>query len=179
MPAADQYRQPTEGTPVFGLALTVLALAGLAVSWRRRRAWLLACGWLGCAALSLGTTLYVGARQYVPLAGTWDGARVSLALPYSWLIRLPAMSALREADRLALIGLVPAALLAGSAVDWLRGLLRPAAAARPGPRRPATAARPGPRRPRPPHDPAPGGRRPPRRSAVCGWPRRHRSAVCG
>ena len=71
--------------------------------------------WLGCAAMALGPTLYVGARQYVPLAGTWDGARVSLALPYSWLIRLPAMSALREADRLALIGLVPAALLGGAA----------------------------------------------------------------
>ena len=42
MPAADQYRQPTEGMPVFGLALTVLALAGLVVSWRRRSAWSLA-----------------------------------------------------------------------------------------------------------------------------------------
>ena len=119
LPAADQYRQPTEGVPVFGLALTVLALAGLAASWRRRSAWLLATCWLGSAALALGPTLHLGGRQYVPLAGTWDGARVSLALPYSWFIRIPGLSAMREADRLALLGLVPAALLAGAAVDWL------------------------------------------------------------
>jgi hypothetical protein len=139
LPAADQYRQPAEGVPVFGLALTVLALAGLAASWRRRGAWLLAAGWLGCAALALGPTLYIGGRQYVPLAGAWDGARVSLALPYSWFIRIPGMSALREADRLALLGLVPAALLAGAAVDWIRGRLRPAGAARNGCPRPAEA----------------------------------------
>ena len=111
--------------PTFGLVLTVLAAAGLAVSWRRGSAWLLALLWLGCAALALGTTLYAGRREYVPLAGAWHGARVSLALPYTWLIRIPGLSALREADRLALLGLVPAALLAGSAVDWLRSRARP------------------------------------------------------
>ena len=41
-------------------------------------------------------------------------------MPYTWLIRIPGLSAFREADRLALLGLVGAALLAGSAVDWLR-----------------------------------------------------------
>ena len=119
--------------PVFGLALTALAITGLAVSRRRRSAWLLASCWLGCAALALGSTLRIGGSQYLPLAGTWDGARVSLALPYSWFIRIPGMSALREADRLALTGLVPAALLAGAAVDWLSGQLRPAVAGRRGP----------------------------------------------
>ena len=127
--AAYRYRQPTEGVPTFGLALTALALAGLAVSWRRRGARSLAVCWLGCAALALGTTLYIGSRQYVPLAEAWHGARVSLALPYTWLIRLPGLQALREADRLAVLGLVPAALLAGSAVDWLRDRARPAVAA--------------------------------------------------
>jgi len=125
--AIYQYRQPAEGVPTFGLVLTALAVAGLAVSWRRHSAWLLALLWLGCAALALGTTLYAGRRQYVPLAGTWHGARVSLALPYTWFVRLPGLSALREADRLALLGLVPAALLAGSAVDWLRDHARPLA----------------------------------------------------
>jgi hypothetical protein len=123
--ALYQYRQPAEGVPTFGLMLTVLAAAGLAVSWRRGSAWLLALLWLGCAALALGTTLYAGHREYVPLAAAWHGARVSLALPYTWLIRIPGLSALREADRLALPGLVPAALLAGSAVDWLRSRARP------------------------------------------------------
>jgi hypothetical protein len=127
--AAYRYRQPTEGVPTFGLALTALALSGLAVSWRRRGARSLAACWLGCAALALGTTLYIGGRQYVPLAEAWHGARVSLALPFTWLIRLPGLQALREADRLAVLGLVPAALLAGSAVDWLREHARPAVAA--------------------------------------------------
>ena len=126
--AAYRYRQPTEGVPTFGLALTALAVVGLAVSWRRSGARSLAACWLGCAALALGTTLYIGGRQYVPLAEAWHGARVSLALPYTWLIRLPGLSALREADRLAVLGLVPAALLAGSAADWLRDHARPAAA---------------------------------------------------
>jgi hypothetical protein len=127
--AIYQYRQPAEGVPTFGLVLTVLAAAGLAVSWRRRSAWLLALLWLGCATLALGTTLYAGSRQYVPLAEIWHGARISLALPYTWFVRIPGMSALREADRLALLGLVPAALLAGSAVDWLREHARPLAVA--------------------------------------------------
>ncbi len=127
--AAYRYRQPAEGVPTFGLALTALAVIGLAASWRRRGTRSLAACWLGCAALALGTTLYIGGRQYVPLAEAWHGARVSLALPYTWLIRLPGLSALREADRLAVLGLVPAALLAGSAADWLRDHARPAAAA--------------------------------------------------
>ena len=34
---------------------------------------------------------------------------VSLLMPYTWLVRVPGLSALREADRLALLGLVGAA----------------------------------------------------------------------
>ena len=38
---------------------------------------------------------------------------------YTWLMRVPGLSALREADRFALLGLVGAVLLAGGAVDWV------------------------------------------------------------
>ena len=79
----------------------------------------LALLWLGCAALALGPTLSLGNRQFIPLAQTWHGQRVSLLMPDTWLIRLPGMSSFREPDRLALLGLVGAAILAGAAIDWL------------------------------------------------------------
>ena len=103
----------------FGVVLSLLAVLGLVVSWRRRSAWLLLLLWLGGAALALGPVLYVGRHRYLPLAQTWDGVRVSALMPYTWFIRLPGLSVFREADRLALLGLVGAALLAGAAVDWL------------------------------------------------------------
>jgi hypothetical protein len=108
-----------EGMPMFGVVLTVLALCGLAVSWRRRGARPLAALWLVCAWLALGPTLWVGRAAHVPLAQEWNGERVSPVLLYTWLMRVPGLSALREADRFALLGLVGAAALAGSAVDWL------------------------------------------------------------
>ena len=103
----------------FGVVLSALAVFGLIVSWRRRSAWLLALLWLGGAALALGPTLYIGSHMYVPLAQTWGGVRVSLVMPYTWFLKAPGLSIFREADRLALLGLVGAALLAGAAVDWL------------------------------------------------------------
>jgi hypothetical protein len=103
----------------FGLVLSLLAVLGLIASWRRRSAWLLALLWLGGAALSLGPVLYVGRHLYVPLAQNWEGLRVSVLMPYTWFLRVPGLSIFREADRLALLGLVGAALLAGAAVDWL------------------------------------------------------------
>ena len=103
----------------FGVVLSLLAVLGLLASWRRRSAWLLLLLWLGGAALALGPVLYVGRHLYVPLAQTWTGLRVSALMPYTWFIRVPGLSVFREADRLALLGLVGAALLAGAAVDWL------------------------------------------------------------
>ena len=120
-------KKPTEGLPTFGLVLSVLAVLGLAAAWRRRSTRLLALLWLGCGALALGSTLWLGSRQYVPLAQSWHGVRVSLIMPFTWFIRIPGMSAQREAGRFALLGLVAAALLAGSAVDWLRCHARPLA----------------------------------------------------
>jgi hypothetical protein len=119
------YRVPDEAVATFGLVLSVLAACGLAASWRRRSAWWLALLWLGGAALALGSTLVIGSRVFVPLATTWNGTRVSVLMPYTWLVHLPGLSALREADRLALLGLVGAAILAGSAVDWLWRHARP------------------------------------------------------
>jgi hypothetical protein len=119
------YRQPDEGVPTFGLVLSVLAVAGLAAAWRRRSAWMLALLWIGGAVLALGPTLVIGGRVHVPLPVTWDGTRMSLLMPYTWLVHVPGLSALREADRLALLGLVGAAMLAGSAVEWLRRHAKP------------------------------------------------------
>jgi len=114
----SQTRLETINT--FGLVLSVLALLGLIASWRRLNGWLLALLWLGGAALALGPTVYIGTHMYVPLAQTWRGVRVSLLMPYTWFLRTPGLSVFREADRLALLGLVGAALLAGAAVDWLQ-----------------------------------------------------------
>ncbi|HUL24598.1 MAG TPA: hypothetical protein VLW44_02365 [Streptosporangiaceae bacterium] len=119
------HGRDNEGLPMFGTVLTVLALSGLAVSWRRRSAWLLAALWAGCAALALGTSLWIGKHQYLPLALSWHGVRVSGLMPYTWFVRIPGLSSFREADRLAILGLLPAALLAGAAVNWLRYHARP------------------------------------------------------
>jgi hypothetical protein len=116
---------PDESLATFGVVLSALAVAGLIVSWRRRSARLLAALWLACAALALGPTLWVGGRQYVPIAQRWHGQAVSLVMPYTWFVRVPGLSSFREADRLAFLGLVGAALLAGAAVEWLRYHARP------------------------------------------------------
>jgi hypothetical protein len=116
---------PNEALATFGVVLTVLAVLGLAVSWRRRSARWLALLWLGCAALALGPTLYVAGHNYVPLAQTWHGTRVSLLMPDTWLIKVPGLTAFREPDRIALLGLVGAALLGGAGVDWLLQRSRP------------------------------------------------------
>ena len=108
-----------ENLNTFGVVLSVLAVLGLLASWRRRSAWLLALLWLAATALALGPVLKVGRHTYIPLAQNWQGVRVSLLLPFTWFIRVPGLSIFREADRMALLGLVGAALLAGAAVDWL------------------------------------------------------------
>jgi hypothetical protein len=108
-----------EGMPMFGVVLTVLALFGLAVSWRRRGTRQLAALWLVCAWLALGPTLWVGRTVHVPFLQEWNGERVSPVMLYTWVMRVPGLSALREADRFALLGLIGATLLAGSAVEWL------------------------------------------------------------
>jgi hypothetical protein len=114
-----------DGVLTFGFAVSVLALAGLAVSRRRRSAWLLAALWLGTAALALGSVLRIGDLSYTPLAVVWHGVRLSAIMPYTWFVKLPGMAGFREAARLTMLGILPASLLAGAAVDWLRYHLAP------------------------------------------------------
>ena len=115
------YRGPVrDGVLTFGLVLSVLAVAGLVVSWRRRSAWKLALLWFASAALALGSVLKIGTHTYVPLAQTWHGVRLSGAMPFTWFVQLPGMAGFREAARLTMLGALPAALLAGAAVDRLR-----------------------------------------------------------
>jgi len=109
-----------DGVLTFGLVLSVLAVAGLAVSWRRRSAWKLALLWLASAVLALGSVLKIGTHTYMPLAETWHGVRLSGVMPFTWFVQLPGMAGFREAARLTMLGVLPAALLAGAAVDWLR-----------------------------------------------------------
>jgi len=122
---AYTYSQPAEGLATFGVLLSGLALAGLAASWRRRSSWLFALLWACCAVLALGPTLIIGTTTHIPLAENLHGTKVSLLMPYTWLVHLPVLSALREADRFALLGLIGAAVLAGAAVDWLARHARP------------------------------------------------------
>jgi hypothetical protein len=115
------YQGPIgDGIPTFGLVLTVAALLGLAVSWRRRSARMLALLWLGSAALELGSTLRIGTHVYVPAAEAWNGVRVSAVMPFTWFVQIPGLAGFREATRFGMLGLVPASLLAGAAVGWLR-----------------------------------------------------------
>ncbi len=124
--AAGGFHFPlSEGVPTFGITLTVLALAGLVISWRRRSARLLALLWLGSAALAMGPALRIGSASYLPAAITVGGVRLSGVMPFTWLVQVPGLSAFREADRFALLGLVPAALLGGSTLGWLAARARP------------------------------------------------------
>ncbi len=109
-----------DGIHTFGLILTLLALVGLFLARRRRSAWLLTLLWAGCAALALGPVLRLGSHTVVPAALQLDGQRVSALMPFTWFVQLPLLSGFREASRIMTLGMLPAALLAGAAVDWLR-----------------------------------------------------------
>ena len=109
----------------YGAVLTTLAIAGLVLAWRQRTAWGLAIAWAGATVLAMGSTLHIGTRTYVPLAQAWHGVRLSSLMPYTWIVRTPGLDSFRVPARTAEIGLVPAALLAGFTVNWLRQHARP------------------------------------------------------
>jgi hypothetical protein len=108
------------GFATYGTTLTILAIAGLALAWRRRRAWRLALAWLGATVLAMGSTLNIGTHAYVPVAQVWHGVHLSSIMPYTWLVRAPGLASFRVPARLIEVGLVAAALLAGFTVNWLR-----------------------------------------------------------
>ena len=54
-----------------------------------------------------------------PVNGEWKHVVASNLMPYTWLVKIPGLSGLREADRFALVGLIGAAMLAGLTVQWL------------------------------------------------------------
>ena len=109
-----------DGVPTFGLVVTVLAVLGLVMFWRRRTAWLFAVIWLGSAALALGTTLRIGNHVYLPVGQEWQGVKVSDIMPFTWFVRLPGMAGFRESARILMMGFPAAAMLAGAGVYWLR-----------------------------------------------------------
>jgi hypothetical protein len=107
-------------TSTFGAIPTLLALTGVVLAWRCRNALLLALLWLGAAALALGSDIISTSGIYTPVPQMWNGVRVSSVLPFTWFVRIPGLSGFREPSRIAELGLVPVALLAGYTVNWLR-----------------------------------------------------------
>ncbi len=120
------YDGGTEVMPTFGVTLTALALLGAALGWRRRRERIWLVLWLGVAALALGPVLHVGSRTYIPLPSPYGGHEMSLLMPYTWFVRLPGLAGFREANRFIPLALIPAGLLAGSAVAWIHKRSAPA-----------------------------------------------------
>lgn len=110
----------TEAMPTFGVTLTALALLGAAVGWRRRRERLWLVLWLAACVMALGPVLYLGTRAHTPLPTVYQRQTMSQLMPFTWFVRLPALSGFREANRFTPLGLLAAALLAGSAVVWIR-----------------------------------------------------------
>jgi hypothetical protein len=148
-----RYSQPAEALASYGILLSALAVLGVAAAWGKRSTWWFLVLWLSCSALALGPTVIIGGNctfsslrpgiqygrdchQYFPLLThlhglmfnhTWQRPPASNLMPYTWLIRIPGLAGLREADRFALVGLVGSAMLAGLAVQWLsqRTVTRP------------------------------------------------------
>lgn len=107
-------------TGTYAALPTFLALTGLFLGWRQRNVRLLALFWLGAALLAVGADINLPSASYTPVAEALDGQRVSAILPFTWFAELPGLSGFREPSRIAVLGLLPVALLGGYTVNWLR-----------------------------------------------------------
>jgi hypothetical protein len=123
------HGRPSIAVAGYGMVLSLLAVTGLAVAWRRASARQLALLWLGASLLALGSRPWVWNRPYLPLGHVWQGVPTSQLMPFSWFVRLPGMANMQEANRFTGLGLLAAALLAGAAVGWLRCHAKPVLAA--------------------------------------------------
>src|SRR5258708_7773089 len=54
-----------------------------------------------------------------PVHGVWKPVVVSNLMPYTWLVRIPGLAGMREADRFAIVGLMGTAMLTWLSVQWL------------------------------------------------------------
>jgi len=109
----------------FGALPTLLALTGVALGWRKRNVWLLLAFWVTAALLAVGSDIILPSATYTPVAKNLDGVHVSAVLPFTWFAEIPGLSGFREPSRIAELGLLPVALLAGYTVSWLRFHARP------------------------------------------------------
>jgi len=95
-------------------------------SWRRPGTdWGRACHqYLPLMAHGYSTRVFAPAGQ---VNGVWKPVVVSNLMPYTWLVRIPGLAGMREADRFAIVGLIGTAMLAGLAVQLLskRKITRP------------------------------------------------------
>jgi len=112
--AARELERNTAERSVF-LGYTVLALAGLALVWRRRPGaafWALAAG--GAWLLSLGPLLHAGGRS------TFTAFGVTIPLPYMALYGwVPGFSVMRVPARFAVLASLALAVLVGYALATL------------------------------------------------------------
>jgi hypothetical protein len=114
-----------QNSSTYGALPTLLALTGLVLAWRKRSAWLLAIFWLCAALLAVGSDIILPFGTVTPFPQTLNGVQVSAILPFTWFARIPGLSGFREPSRIAELGLLSVALLAGYTVSWLRFHAKP------------------------------------------------------
>jgi len=108
-----------------GLLCLLLAIVGVAVAWRRSRTWWL-LAWIAISwVLAIGPVLRFAGHTFSPVPIDMYGFSLSTLLPFTWFMDLPVLGSLRVPQRFALLGLLPAVLLAATGAEWMFGRLRP------------------------------------------------------
>ncbi len=138
---------PTFGVVLSGLAVLGVIVGGWRKrqTWRFLALWLIPAVFSLGTSLTFGSSCNPSqarpgvmwgryCHQYLPLLGHlhgvfvtpatgghpfWTPVVVSNLMPYTWLVRIPWLAGLREADRFAIAGLMGVSILAGMTVDWL------------------------------------------------------------